>query len=507
MIKKRFFSSSKGRIAVALLSASIAAGGCAGIAGTGVLSPLMAYAEDAAANDQSNGTENNGADTISNGSGDESGTDQSGDAASKDGDQSGDAVANDGNQSGDAAANDGDQSDNAASNGDQSSDDASNNADQNGGDAAQTEDNAGNNTDQSGDNAGNESSNETNETGDQGYDGESIDDQDIKDNHIYELEVGVVDANGNAIEGVSVDVDYNAYLGYGNTERKKESVSGSKTITVVGDCNLSNLKVPAGYSVPKYDGTNEELFNSAPLVVGLNATTWKMEVTGKYGKDKLSSVSIEPNYNSFGGGGPETYILTITLAKEEGIFYYNSIGGNKAGEADNGYDAVYTVGSGEEVTLIFKRTVHDEETFSHFAWLEYGGPKEGKEYDPRLNIDYYITPGSVKVALTSKYLDSLGVGEHIFYAHFDDDIETTKRSVMAKIKIVDSSEPILNPGNQDQWSPSQSSTQTSVVKASGVTIAAATGDRSSNTVFVAVGCVSSVAIAGFVINRKRRKDR
>ena len=493
MIKKRLFSSSKGRIAVALLSASIAAGGCAGIAGTGVLTPLMAYAEDATANDQSNGTENNGADTISNGSGDESGTDQSGDAASNDGDQSGDAAANDGNQSGDAAANDGDQSDNAASNGDQSSDDASNNADQNGGDTAQTEDNAGNNTDQSGDNAGNESSNETNETGNQGYDGESIDDQDIKDNHIYQLEVGVVDANGNAIEGVSVDVDYNAYLGYGNTERKKESVSGSKTITVVGDCNLSNLKVPAGYSVPKYDGTNEELFNSAPLVIGLNPSAYKMEITGKYGTDKLSSVSLKSKNSSYGGGGAETFVLTITLAKAENSLYYNSIGGNKAGEEDPVIDAEYVIGSGETVTLVFKRVLNDNETINHFSWLEYVGPNSGKEFWPRLNDDYHISSGSVQVELTSKYLETLGVGTHIFNAHFDD----STIPVQAKVRVVDKK------GSNSQNVSTVTPSSGSIVSTKTTTKAAATGVSGDMTIWSCVAAAAGSVLSGAIIRRRK----
>ena len=80
--------------------------------------------------------------------------------------------------------------------------------------------------------------------------------------------------------------------------------------------------------------------------------------------------------------------------------------------ADTG-EATWSKGSTGTLAFTWKRTIHDPETFRHFA----GVVVDGAVTEPS---NYGAKAGSAVVSLSAKYLDSLAEGDHTIYARFDD---------------------------------------------------------------------------------------
>ena len=80
------------------------------------------------------------------------------------------------------------------------------------------------------------------------------------------------------------------------------------------------------------------------------------------------------------------------------------------------------------VSLVFKRSRDDGETFSHFDGLLLDGktvPETGFE----------AAAGSLIIRLALKYLEKLSTGEHILTARFDDGNDpTAKFTILAAVK-------------------------------------------------------------------------
>ena len=82
-------------------------------------------------------------------------------------------------------------------------------------------------------------------------------------------------------------------------------------------------------------------------------------------------------------------------------------------------------GSGETADFTFKRSMNDEETFSHFTGIRV----DGRDVD---RSDYTAESGSVIVKLKPAYLETLSTGEHTITALFDDG-----NGASAKFTVVD----------------------------------------------------------------------
>ena len=480
MIKKKYFNS-KGRFAVALLSVTLtAAGGITGLVGTGVLTPLTAYADDNAVNgdgDVLNSRDKSGTDSINSG-------DQSGDDSSNVGNQSESDETNSENQSGDDSSESGDQStDNASDSGEQSGDDTSNEGSQSGDDSIKDD---GQTSDDS-EIDGNQAMDDTTDDN-QNKDESSSNDEQVKSYNMY---IKILDQKGNHIPGASIDVRE-------GWEGAVKKVNGSETALIEGsNFYLSNLQLPKGFMLPK--NKDYTMFNSIDYCIA----------------DYGSGLELSHKHVSLGAGGyeieePPAYFYDDHIAMEKNadgsyttsvkidVAYYNDIGGNISGEEDPSIDDEYVIGSGETVTLIFKRVLNDNETFSHFSYLSYEGPNESKEaWSIRINDDYFIKPGSVQVELTAKYLEKLGTGTHIFNAHFDD----STIPVQAKIKIVDKKES-SNTSNVNSVTPisgNVSSGGSSVT----TTKAAPTGVGGDMYIWSCVAAAAGSVLSGAIIKRRK----
>ncbi|MBQ7370773.1 MAG: hypothetical protein IJW67_02620, partial [Blautia sp.] len=75
-------------------------------------------------------------------------------------------------------------------------------------------------------------------------------------------------------------------------------------------------------------------------------------------------------------------------------------------------------GSTESLIFVFKRSIHDETTFSHFTgiWVD------GETVDPD---NYSAVSGSVVITLMPAYLETLSAGGHTLMALFDDANDVT----------------------------------------------------------------------------------
>ena len=70
-------------------------------------------------------------------------------------------------------------------------------------------------------------------------------------------------------------------------------------------------------------------------------------------------------------------------------------------------------GTGEKAIFTFKRSVHDEETFDHFAGIKIDGKTVPESA-------YTAVSGSVVITLGPDYLEELDIGTHTLTAEFDD---------------------------------------------------------------------------------------
>lgn len=125
--------------------------------------------------------------------------------------------------------------------------------------------------------------------------------------------------------------------------------------------------------------------------------------------------------------------------------------------ADEGAQT-WTEGDAGALVFTWRRSIHDAETFRHFA----GVVVDGAEVDAS---NYEAKAGSVVVSLSASYLDSLAQGSHTIYARFDDgDGAQTTFEVAKK----EASEPTEDPHANEspsQGAPGASTPQTSAANA------------------------------------------
>ena len=140
----------------------------------------------------------------------------------------------------------------------------------------------------------------------------------------FAFEVKFVDKYGNEVTDAEGEAEYAYTPPWGTTD----------------ELTIKKLLLPEGYYGPKCADGKNEIFNG--------------NVTVKYDSDKDALVFTDKDGNVIDYGDAikieklneyeyRVYRITITL-DGDGITYFNDIGGNRAGQADPGYDAVYTAG-------------------------------------------------------------------------------------------------------------------------------------------------------------------
>ena len=92
----------------------------------------------------------------------------------------------------------------------------------------------------------------------------------------------------------------------------------------------------------------------------------------------------------------------------------------------SGDQSTWKQGSEDGLTIIVKRSVNDEECYSHFKDVLIDGNLLERDQD------YTAAPGSTVITVKTSVLEKLAAGEHTVTAVFDDGTAETKIAVAAK---------------------------------------------------------------------------
>ncbi len=140
-------------------------------------------------------------------------------------------------------------------------------------------------------------------------------------------------------------------------------------------------------------------------------------------------------------------------------------------------DPSWTKGSADVLTLTFKRSSADEQTFGLFAGIEVDGVAV-PEADSTGKANYAAESGSLVLKLQPSYLETLSVGNHQVKALFKDGSATTTVTVKA----------------------------TATKPASSKATTTKTGDTMPVVAIVVVAVVAALALVALLVARRRRKE-
>lgn len=140
-----------------------------------------------------------------------------------------------------------------------------------------------------------------------------------------------------------------------------------------------------------------------------------------------------------------------------------------------GDGSVWKKGSDTELEMVFKRSVDDGTTFSHFAGIEVDGEEAASG-------NYSAESGSLKLYLKPEYLEQLALGKHVLRAEFDDG------SADAEFTVAEADEEIEDPADNEDDSLQNDSAKT-----------VETGDVNHLYMWLALAMLSLLALIGVTV--------
>ena len=186
-----------------------------------------------------------------------------------------------------------------------------------------------------------------------------------------------------------VDITFNQYM--------KTASGFTPTVTVGG------VAVTSATWIDAVTGTDED-GNAAALSRVLRVPLAGLATPGVPVEVVVSGAT------SYAGKTMESYSATVTVPAPE--YYY--VAPDEA--------VAYTKGSTEPPTFTFKRTFNDDRTFGKFTGILVDGKEVAAD-------NYAKAAGSVIIAPTTTYLDTLSEGSHVLTAQFADGSATADFTV------------------------------------------------------------------------------
>ena len=326
----------------------------------------------------------------------------------------------------------------------------------------------------------------------------------------------IVSATVNKDDLVETDLDDEALV-----EDGKVTVSG--LIASFADANAGENKT----IILNYDNVVSPVANAdcyEVTIAAMPTASIKKRAISAAAEDKSShkgEAMAELTYGVYGPNGLAegdtleslgiTASTTATSSSEVGEYPITLSGGaaNPNYEVTLGEDATYTIepekpvyrpteGNGSSwdandkdgLTITFKRSVNDNETFSHFTGIRVDGVDVAK-------TDYDAVPGSVVVTLHNSFLATLAPGDHTITALFDDG-----DPAQAAFAVEDASVAKDAPTAKD--APAAKAAPASAAKASGSDSSLAkTGDALPVLALVVLVLVAIAAVAAALYARRR----
>jgi hypothetical protein len=325
-----------------------------------------------------------------------------------------------------------------------------------------------------------------------------------------------VSATVNAADLVQSDLDDKALV-----EDGKVTVSG--LIASFADANAGENKT----IILNYDNVVSPVANAECYEVTIAAmptASIKKRAISAAAEDKSShkgEAMAELTYGVYGPNGLAegdtleslgiTASTTATSSSEVGEYPITLSGGaaNPNYEVTLGEDATYTIepekpvyrpteGNGSSwdandkdgLTITFKRSVNDNETFSHFTGIRVDGVDVAK-------TDYDAVPGSVVVTLHNSFLATLAPGDHTITALFDDG-----DPAQAAFAVEDASAAKDAPAAEDATTAKAAPASTAKASGSDSSIAK-TGDALPVPALAVLVLVAIAAVAAALYARRR----
>ena len=212
--------------------------------------------------------------------------------------------------------------------------------------------------------------------------------------------------NANAGEGKTINLNYdNVISPVANAECYEVTIAAMPTASIkkrsiyVGADNKSSRRgeplAELTYGVYGPNGLAEgDTLESLGVTVSTTATS--NSDLGEY-PITLSGGTANPNYEvTFGEDA------TYTIEREKPVYRPTEGNGSSWDEDDK-----------DGLTITFKRSVNDSETFKHFAGIRVDGVDVPES-------EYDAVPGSVVITLHNSFLATLAPGKHTITALFDD---------------------------------------------------------------------------------------
>lgn len=164
----------------------------------------------------------------------------------------------------------------------------------------------------------------------------------------------------------------------------------------------------------------------------------------------------------------------------------------------SGDGSSWTEGSSDPLTFIFKRSLNDDRTFSHFTGIQVDG-KDVAE------TNYTAESGSVIIKLKPEYLKTLAVGEHTLTTLFNDGNKSVNAVFTIKAQANGQDDSKQSPSDNKQTPSGSDKAPTGNDKAPSGNEGVKTGDENNMVLWSILLASALVTIVGFLVNRKRKE--